>query len=101
MASYTNLKDYYTKDEYRAFLAAKADKLNTFTKNQTYELLGTKQDIIKEDDLSVNMVQGLVDALDSKQNKITDNSIKISEVANLQTSLNAKPNSVNVYSKFF
>ena len=50
MASYTNLKDYYTKDEDRAFLATKADKLYTFTKNLVNELFGTKQDIIKEDD---------------------------------------------------
>ena len=51
-----------------------------YSKIETDNLLDDKQNNITENSLSLNMVNGLTDALDSKQNIIVDNGLSMAKL---------------------
>ena len=79
----------YTKTEVDS-LVSNTNLSNYYTKTESNNLLGAKQNIINDGDLTIAKTLNLQSSLNAKQDTINDGDLTIAKTLNLQSSLNAK-----------
>ena len=100
LVSNTNLSNYYTKTESNNLLGAKQNIINDgdLTIAKTLNLqssLNAKQDTINDGDLTIAKTLNLQSSLNAKQDTINDGDLTIAKTSGLQSSLNAKQDTIN------